>query len=250
METKGYALFDLDHTLLPHDTQGLFCNFVLKRERWRTVLHLLFLPFAILLALRLISTLAAKRAFMSYLWDMPRTQLDAYAKAFAEQSVIPWAYPEMMEEIERHRAAGRVLVLNTASPDYYARQVAEAFGFDHCIATQTVTDDPVRLQPTIAANNKVEEKIPAMLKRLPDLASLTEEQRNDTCWAYSDSINDLPLLRFGGSGVVIHPSSALTRVALRQEWSFMHPKRPYAGKLGNLVAMARQFLGLYPERPR
>jgi hypothetical protein len=34
---KGYALFDLDHTLLPFDTQALFCNFVIRREPWRII---------------------------------------------------------------------------------------------------------------------------------------------------------------------------------------------------------------------
>ena len=30
-----FALFDLDQTLLPYDTQVLFCNFVLRRHGWR-----------------------------------------------------------------------------------------------------------------------------------------------------------------------------------------------------------------------
>ena len=30
-----FALFDLDQTLLPYDTQALFCNFVLRRHGWR-----------------------------------------------------------------------------------------------------------------------------------------------------------------------------------------------------------------------
>jgi len=65
--SRGFALFDLDHTLLPHDTQALFCNFVLRREGWRRVFLIWFflsLPFA---ALRLISLRTMKRVFSSYL---------------------------------------------------------------------------------------------------------------------------------------------------------------------------------------
>ena len=250
MANKGYAFFDLDHTLLPHDTQALFCNFVLKRERRRTLLHLLFLPFALLRAVRVVSTVRAKRAFCGYLWGMSRKRLDTLARLFAEQSVIPWSYPELMDEIDRHRTEGRVLVLNTASPDFYAKAVAEAFGFDHCFATMTVLGDPLHLHPQIGENNKREAKIATMLHRLPELGKLSEEDRNDTCWAYSDSTADLPLLRFGGSGVVIHPSPTLATIAIRNEWSFLHPKRPYSGKVGNWLAMLRQFLGLYPVQPR
>jgi len=246
---RGYALFDLDHTLLPHDTQALFCNYVLKRERWRTLLHLIFLPFALLKALRLISTVRAKRAFLGYLWGMDRRKLERYSREFAEQSVIPSAYPELMDEIERHRSEGRVLVLNSASPDIYVAAVAEAFGFDHYFATKIVLGEPVHLHPMIGTNNKREAKIETMLHHLPDLAKMTEEERNDTCWAYSDSIADLPLLRFGGSAVVIHPSPTLATIAIRNEWGMMYPARPYSGKIGNLVAMLRQVLGVYPARP-
>jgi len=72
--TKGSCLSSptLDHTLLPHDTQASFCNYVLRRrQRWRTLLHGLFIPFALGKAFGLCSTLQAKRAFMGYLWGMP-----------------------------------------------------------------------------------------------------------------------------------------------------------------------------------
>jgi hypothetical protein len=51
-----YAFFDLDHTLLPFDTQTLFCNYVLHRHPGVSSSTLLFLPFAIGRALGLVST--------------------------------------------------------------------------------------------------------------------------------------------------------------------------------------------------
>jgi HAD superfamily phosphoserine phosphatase-like hydrolase len=246
----GYAFFDLDHTLLPHDTQALFCNYVLRRERWRTLLHLFFLPFALLKAIRLISTLRAKRAFMSYLWGMPRARLQQYAKDFAYQSAMPWCYEELLDELERHRKEGRQLVLNTASPDFYAEHIAEALGFDHWVATTTQLQNPLALHPSIQENNKREAKIPHMLEKIPALADLTEEDRNAFCFAYTDSRADLPLLRFGKNGVVIHPSASMATMALREHWVILHPRRPYSGSVGNVLSILRQMLGLYPEKPR
>ena len=83
---RSFAFFDLDHTLLPFDTQLLFCNFVLRRERWRTLLHLTFAPVALLKACRLVRTVTAKRAFQNFLAGMNRRKLQVYAKEFAEQS--------------------------------------------------------------------------------------------------------------------------------------------------------------------
>jgi phosphoserine phosphatase len=250
MSRPSFAFFDLDHTLLPHDTQALFCNYVLKREPWRLLLHGFFLPFALLRALRLVSTVRAKRAFNSYLWRMPLHRLKSYAEAFAVQSALPWAYPELLAEVERHRDAGRVLVLNTASPDFYAWAIADAFEFDHCVATKVRLIEPFPLHPSIPVNNKREAKIDAMRAEVPGVADLTDDERNDTCWAYSDSAADLPLLRFGANAVLIHPAPMLATLGLRNEWSFLYPQRPYEGRLGNLLAMVRQMLGLYPERPR
>ena len=246
---RGYAFFDLDHTLLPHDTQALFCNYVLQQERWRTLLHLLFLPFAVLRALGMISTLRAKRAFMGYLWRMPLRKLQRYATEFAQHSVLPWTYAEVLSEVERHRNEGRILVLNTASPEFCARDIAEILGFDYCVATKTRLTDPMALHPVIAENNKREEKIEAMLAEVPGVAELTADERNDYCYAYSDSAADLPLLEFGGNAVLIHPSPHLATLGIRREWSLMHPRRPYGSRLGNLLAIARQVLGLYPVTP-
>lgn len=246
---RGYAFFDLDHTLLPHDTQALFCNYVLKRERWRTLLHVQFVPFALLKAVGLISTLKAKRAFMGYLWRMPLRTLQRYAADFARTSVLPWTYEEVMNEVERHRNEGRVLVLNTASPDFYARDIAEILGFDYCVATKARLTDPLSCHPVIPVNNKNEEKIEAMRAEVPGVAGLTQDERNDHCYAYSDSAADLPLLEFGGNAVLIHPSPHLATLGIRREWSLMHPPRPYSTRVGDMLAVVRQMLGLYPEAP-
>lgn len=245
---KGFAFFDLDHTLLPHDTQALFCNYILRRERWRTLLHLLFVPFALGKALRLVSTLRAKRAFMGYLWGMPRAKLDDYARDFAGRCVTAWAYPEVMAEVDRHRQEGRTLVLNTASPDFYASHIARALGFDHCVATRTQLTDPLSWHPGIESNNKHDAKIGAMKEQVPGVAELTDDQRCGQCYAYSDSAADLPLLDFGCNGVLIHPSSSLAAIGARQGWRVLLPKRPYGSKVGDMLAVVRQMLGLYPER--
>jgi len=79
---------------------------------------------------------------------------------------------------------------------------------------------------------------------------LTEEDRNDHRDAYSDSSADLPLLDFGrnwraGASLAEHrpPSASATS---GRSW---HRRRPYSGKIGDMLSVVRQMLGLYPERP-
>ncbi len=243
-----YAFFDLDHTLLPFDTQALFCNFVLRRQPWRIVLHLWFIPFALGRAVGLVSTATAKRAFNSYLAGMKRAHLRRLARDFAHDCVDTWIYPELRAEILRHKHQNRRLVLNTASPDFYADQIAEVLGFDHCIATQFQIGNDVPMRPSlIGPNNKREAKIAAMLERLPGVAALTEEQRFH-CWAYSDSPADIPLLEFVGNRVLVHPGAELRAYFPQSDVTVLTPRRPYWGRLGNMFAMLRQFCGMHRER--
>jgi len=243
------ALFDLDHTLLPHDTQALFCNYVIKHEPWRVVLHVLFLPFALLRVLKLVSTATAKRAFHSYLWGMPVTKLRKYARQFAGESVDGWMYPDLRAELMRHRHQGRVTLLNTASPSFYAQAIAEQWEFDHWIATEVVIGDRVPLLPRLeGTNNKREVKIGAMERKVPAVKAQTPSDKKDS-WGYSDSSADIPLLEYCGHRILIHPSKQLAAHFAHDPLTVaLKPKRPYRTKFGNMLCAGLQVLGLYPVR--
>ena len=241
----SFAFFDLDHTLLPFDTQALFCDFVLKKERWRTAMHLTFAPVAILKALRIVRTVTAKRAFLNYLAGMKRETLAAYAKEFAEQTVKRAAYPELLAIIAEHRAAGRTLVLNTASPDFYAHDIARVLGFDHCIATKVEVPDTMPIMPrVIGENNKHEAKIARMKAEIPAVASASDADLRES-WSYSDSAADLPLLNFAGHAVLVHPNASLAAIGQERGWQIITPKRPYSSKVGDMLCVVRQMLGCY-----
>lgn len=247
MSARSFAFFDLDHTLLPFDTQALFCNFVLRREPWRIFLHGLFIPVALARACGLVSTATAKRAFLSYLRGMSRERLARHAHEFAEVCVPKWAYPELRAEILRHKHQGRVLVLNTASPDFYAHEIAQALGFDYCVATQFEIGDKFPGMPKlVTGNNKHEAKITAMKEGVPGVAELTEKERAN-CWSYSDSAADLPLLEYAGFAVLVHPSKELAGIGKLRDWTILHPARPYRTKAGDMFRVVLQMFGLHPE---
>ncbi|CAN5808149.1 HAD family hydrolase [soil metagenome] len=247
-DDRSFAFFDLDHTLLPFDTQAMFCNYVLQQERSRSFFLLGFLPIAILRACKLVPTVTAKRAFMGYLTGMDRETLRSRARNFAEKVVKPQIYPELLAIIEAHRSAGRILVLNTASPDFYPHEIARILGFDHCIATKVEPHDPMPFMPVvIGSNNKREAKIAAMRRELPEVAAATEQQLRDS-WSYSDSAADLPLLEFAGNAMLIHPNTALAAIGVDRGWKILKPERPYQTKLGDILCSLQQALGIYHYR--
>jgi HAD superfamily hydrolase (TIGR01490 family) len=243
MPAVSYALFDLDQTLLPYDTQGLFCNYVLRQESWRRGYLAVFAPLLPLRAVRLVSTTRLKRTFLAYLWRMPRARLTELVHDFVETTLPPLFYPEIIAEVERHRAAGRTLILNTASPDFYAHAVARHLKFDHSIATRIrFTADPLPLIPELEGlNNKQHEKLKNMRHLFPVDFSLPMAG----AWAYSDSRADLPMLRYVEHPVVVNPDPFLEKIAKEEQWPILRPARPQASRCAFGWDCARQALGLF-----
>jgi HAD superfamily hydrolase (TIGR01490 family) len=240
---RRFAFFDLDHTLLPHDTQVLFCNYILRREGWRRVWLLFFLPCVPLAVLRILSLRTMKRLFLGYLWGMSREELEARVAGFLETDFSAALYPEVVAEVARHRAEGRILVLNSASPEFYLHGIAGRLGFDEVFGTRVVIPDRLPLVPKITGpNNKHGEKITAM--RAAGLIAEDVSVLPDS-WSYSDSSADLPLLELAGEAVMIHPGAKLAAIGKERGWRTMTPRRPYRGTWGGRVAACLQVLGLY-----
>ncbi len=217
-----YAFFDLDGTLLPWDTQLLFCCHVLQRHGWR---RLLLVPFFLILplaALKILRSRSMKRVFLSYLTGMKRTEIEALANDFARQVADHHVWPEMRAELEARRSDGCVLILNTASPDFYAESIARALGFHHCVATKVVLPASARFFPEIdGPNNKRAAKIDAMRSRdlLPDAIPFPLPGS----WAYTDSIVDVPLLECAEHGVLVHPKPDLAALGRERGWTTVLP---------------------------
>jgi len=250
-EKTGYALFDLDHTILPFDTQVFFVNFVLRQEGWRRCFLLWFLAAVPLALCRLLDLRQMKRLFFSSLWRMPEERLRRYVDEFIRSDFSTALYPEVVAEIQRHHNEGRITILNSASPEFYLDRIAAKLGFDYYLGTNITVENPMPFLPQIpGANNKCEAKITAMQKRhlLPEKFDPSQGDVIPDSWAYSDSSADIPLLSIAENGVMIHPDKLLAATGADHGWSTWKPRRPYRGKWGSLFATLLQICGLYQLR--
>ena len=262
-KTRGIALFDLDFTLIPHDTLLVFCNYVLKKERLRMLFLLVFAPAVPFAALRLLRGAGLKRIFLCFLWRMPSERLDAYARDFVRTCVTPEFYPEMRAKLEEHKRAGDLVVLNTASPEFYVRYIAEELGVDHCYATRLEFSERMPFRPAyIGSNNKRMAKMHAMRDILPGetaefLAAHPAATADDPGYtamtipgsrAYSDSSADLPMLVISESAAVVHPASKLRERAERENWTILTPWRGYNSTRTRFLHAVLQLFGLYRTR--
>ncbi|RYD40459.1 MAG: haloacid dehalogenase-like hydrolase, partial [Verrucomicrobiaceae bacterium] len=182
----GIALFDLDGTLLPWDCQLLFRHFVVRREPWRGVFLPVFLAFLSLIPL--LGAGGMKRVFLSYLWKMDSETLAEYSREFAA-SLLPTVYPELKQCLENHRAAGHLLILASASPEFYVSEIGRGLGFHITLGT------PVELGSFFPDldNHKGAAKVERLHAVLPS-ACFRENGKLVHSHGYTDSTADLPML--------------------------------------------------------
>jgi phosphatidylglycerophosphatase C len=218
----GIALFDLDGTLIAWDCQVLFRHFIVREEPWRAIflpVFLVFLPLAGVLGAE-----GMKRVFLSYLWMMSSKNLEKYSREFAV-SLMPLIYPKLLEKIKLERDAGHMLILTSASPEFYVADIGRELGFDLTIGTQVQLG---ALFPDLE-NNKGYAKVDRLENILPSSYFDFGKLRN--CHGYTDSCADLPMLTLCDLVTVVNPSRRLTDLASASSWEILRPTRPWKSRL-------------------
>ena len=236
---RGVALFDLDQTLVPWDTQLLFCNWVLRHEPIRRLFLLILLPFLPLSSV--LGSEGLKRVFLSFLWRMKRERLEELVQSFVERYVPSEFYESVLEESAKERERGRRLVLVSASPEFYARPIGEALGFDASYGTRVEFGDVMPLFPDfIGGNNKLEVKV----QRLLEEGEIEHVGVQDDSAGYSDSTVDLPMLFLCEEVTVVNPRERLLEVAEANGWRVVRPVRPFGSKRQMAWRCLKQVWGL------
>lgn len=242
-ETQGLALFDFDGTLVPTDSQVIFCGHICRRWPWRRLLMLFFwaaLPL-VLLGKRGIRIL--KRLFLIYLWGLDRATIKREAARFAREVIKPMLYDDVVARLQEHRDKGDLCVMATASPSLYAQAIADLLGFDLMLGTDVLYGDRFPFFPRLArGNNKGAVKV----ERLRELGIIPTDGVRADSTAYTDSIADLPMLQVAGHRVLVHPSTELLRaVEGERELTVLEPPRPWATTGAEIRAVLRFLWGIW-----
>jgi HAD superfamily hydrolase (TIGR01490 family) len=159
-------------------------------------------------------------------WDV--AQVSAIVAETLHESIDPTVYAEAVALIEEHHAAGRDVVVVSASGSEIVEPIAAVLGADHVIATRMAVADG-RYTGGIDFYAFGENKATA-------IRELAAEQGYDldASYAYSDSITDAPMLAAVGHGYAVNPDRALRRLAEVKGWGTLSFTRPVA-----LFAFAR-----------
>jgi HAD superfamily hydrolase (TIGR01490 family) len=115
--------------------------------------------------------------------------------------------------VEDHRARGHTLLIITATNRFVTAPIAREFGVEHLLATEPEERDG-RFTGAVDGIPCYRE---GKVHRLRDWLARRDETLADS-WFYSDSHNDLPLLRLVDHPVAVNPDPELRREAVERAW--------------------------------
>jgi HAD superfamily hydrolase (TIGR01490 family) len=138
-----------------------------------------------------------------------------------EAVVEPIIYSEAADLIEEHRAAGRLVVIISASPSEIVEPLGRYLDVDRVIASEASVDEDGRYSGEMAFYAYGPHKAEAMRSLAADLGIDLAAS-----YAYSDSATDIPMLEAVGHPVVVNPDRALARWAEEQGWETRRFVRP------------------------
>ena len=217
MDGQRAAFFDLDKTLIPGSSLFLMARGLYDRDMFRVRDLLLFGIGQLMFRLRGESMRDVDRSRTSTLeWVAGRSQeeLTRWGREIAAEKILPIVYEDIVRVIDGHRMRGDMTFLVTAAPIELAGTIARELKMDDAKGTESEIDEFGRY-----TGNLVGDILhgPAKAKAVEELAA---EHGLDLaeCAAYSDSINDLPLLELVGYPHAVNPEGELRRIALTRGW--------------------------------
>lgn len=217
---RRLALFDLDHTLLPLDSD----------HSWGVFTTTLGWTDPVEFNRRNDEFFAHYRAgtldihdYVRFATDAVRQRgADAAAAAhlrFMDEVITPAILPAAQALVERHRAAGDQLVIVTATNAFVTRPIADALGIDELIAVDLVRGDDGWITGAIDGIPSAREGKVARMDAWLAARGLGWDDVETTF--YSDSLNDLALLERVDHPVATNPDARLRALAAERGWQIL-----------------------------
>lgn len=215
------TLFDLDHTLIPTDSDyewGVFTTSL----GWNDPVEFTRQNEAFFAQYKA-GTLDI-HAYVRFATTAIRQQgaiKSAAAHAEFMRSVIQKAItPQALALVRSHQAAGDAVVIITATNEFVTGPIAAALGVSELIAVNLVSDPATgwyngEILGTPSFREGKVERMQEWLTR----HQLTWDQVESTL--YTDSINDLPLLERVTHPVATNPDDRLRAIALERGWRIL-----------------------------
>jgi HAD superfamily hydrolase (TIGR01490 family) len=217
------AFFDLDKTVIAKSStlafsKPFFDQGLINRQ---AVLKSTYAQFLFMMSGADHEQMDRMRSYLTTMcagWDVE--QVKSVVAETLHDIVDPLVFAEAANLIADHKLCGRDVVVVSASGEEIVAPIARALGATHAMATRMVVEDG-KYTGEVAFYCYGAGKVEA----IQELAA-REGYALEHCYAYSDSITDLPMLESVGNPTVVNPDRALRKEAVNRDWPVVTFSRP------------------------
>jgi HAD superfamily hydrolase (TIGR01490 family) len=217
MPADVLALFDLDGTLVAHDSEQSWVEFLTAEGRLNRV--------EVAARSRDITELYNRgeagsieftEFYLGLMSRFPMEQLRAWRDRWIATCAVPKVRSDARALIEKHRARQDLIVMTTAVFRFLAEAQAQELGIRNVIATdESIVDGHFTGRISGIANAR-EGKVERLREWVAVRGSRLDDFRQ--VFVYADSVNDLPLLSHATRPVAVNPDPALAAHARHAGW--------------------------------
>ena len=214
---QNLALFDLDNTLLAGDSDYNWSLFLISKGLLDAKTHFerneQFYADYKAGQLNIVEFLKFQLKPLS---EHKKAFLDELHKKYMQKIIRPMMTVKAQSLVDKHKTAGDLCVVITATNSFVTKPIATAYGIEHLIGsdpemvngeyTGGVTGVPTYKEGKVT---RINQWLEARGKKLSDF---------ETSYFYSDSHNDLPLMKLVTNPMAVDADEILTAYAQEQAW--------------------------------
>lgn len=220
MSGQAAAFFDVDGTIVDGNVVRYYANLRtcnmngLQRALW-VALFLPKVPYYILLDA--FSRRRFSQVFYRNYRNLSPIGLEDLAPDHFRVYMQPRIYPESLDQLRKHQARNELIVLVTNSLEPLIRPLADRIQASAMIA-------PSLVQQEGAFTGELEGGPLTDRSKAEAVVSFSREHQLDLskCYAYADSLDDIPMLEAVGYARVVNPGRRLRKIALGRKWEILH----------------------------
>ena len=211
------AIFDLDNTLIGGDSDHLWGEFLVDQklvdpEAFKEVNDAFYNDYKS----GNLNITAYLEFALSPLSKFSSDTLQKLHSQFMSEKITPIWLPKAQALIEKHRQAGDILLVITATNRFITAPIVKKLGIPNLLASEAEIVNGLYTGKTVDTPCFQEGKITRLETWLEN-----NKLSPELTYFYSDSFNDVPLLERVEHPIAVDPDQTLQSIAKERDWPIM-----------------------------
>ena len=195
------AIFDIDYTITRKETLMEFFKYLVSKD----IKNIKFLPRALysglMYGVKIYDEKRVKECFLKFIENIDEAELAKLTKLFYDERISKILYKDAVDMMEKLKKEGYMVILISASPEFYVKEFYAIKEVDLIIGTKFTFEGGKFVRKMDGNNCKGEEKVRRLNEFLKE-KNIKVDFKNS--YMFSDSLSDKPLLDLVGNPYLIN----------------------------------------------